>query len=54
MPHTFPGISNSTPTCCSSRALWDMCTDFTIARMDGGFGSTFKPTTCMVIHEPTP
>jgi hypothetical protein len=54
IPHTFPGFSNSTPTCWSSRGLCEVWTERTLARTAGGFGSTFKPTTCIVIHVPTP
>ena len=54
MPQTFPGFSNSTPTCCSSRELWEVWTERTLARTAGGLGSTFNPTTCNVTHDPTP
>src|SRR5207245_3592361 len=52
--HTFAGFSNSTPTRCNLRDLCDMWTDFTLARTAGGFGSTFRPTTCSVTQAPTP
>src|SRR5205814_9924359 len=54
IPQTFPGFSNSTPTCCSSRELCEVWTERTLARTAGGLGSTFNPTTCNVTHDPTP
>src|SRR5260370_37276823 len=54
IPQTFPAFSNSTTTCCSYRELWEVWTERTLARTAGGLGSTFNPTTCKVIHDPTP
>src|SRR5713226_961450 len=54
IPHPLPAFSNSTPTCCNSRALCDTWIDFTLARTAGGLGSTLKPTTCSVTQAPTP
>src|SRR5258708_12631262 len=54
IPQTFPGFSSSTPTCCSSRELWDVWTDRTRARTAGRLGSTLNPTPCKVTHDPTP
>src|SRR5215471_4943646 len=54
MPQTLAGVSSSTPTCCNSRELCDGRIERTRARIAGGAGSTFSPTTWSVTQVPTP